>query len=271
MALAGVLFFLAVTGPASSAIAGDRLARWLAVAVPLLLVLHALAWSVNAAPEHRLTMESLAGAIDSMVGRIELWRLALAVLAVWALWLVRRPWLAFVFAAGAVALSGATGHSAALLPWVAVPARALHLLAGSAWVGGLLWLVACRGMPIGSFAREAGRVSAVALWASLIVAASGVAMAAVFLASPRDLVDSAYGAVLMAKVVGLLALMTFGAYHRFRVMPALTRQSGTPGRMAVSVRRELAMMVVVILLGGLLAYVPPARSRVAPPAASSSE
>jgi putative copper export protein len=125
-------------------------------------------------------------------------------------------------------------------------------------------------MAIERFVREALRVSAVALWASLLVAASGVTMAAVFLASPRDLVDSAYGAVLLAKVLGLLALMAFGAYHRFRAMPALARESATPARMAVTVRRELTTMVVVILLGGLLAYVPPARSIPSPSAAASS-
>ena len=271
MALAGVLFFVTLAGRESPSTAGERLARALAVAAPLLLALHAVAWSVNTAPDHRLTADAVASAIGSTVGRIELWRLGFVVLAVWALWLVRRSGLALLFAAGAIALSGATGHSAAISPRVAIPARALHLLAASAWLGGLLWLLACRGIAIERFARETRRVSAVALWASLIVAASGVAMAAVFLASPRELVDSAYGAVLMAKVLGLLALMAFGAYHRFRVIPALARQSVTPARMAVIVRRELVAMVVVILLGGLLAYVPPARRTLSPPAASSSE
>ena len=270
MALAGVLFFLTLAGHESSPVTADRLARSLAVAAPLLLALHAVAWSVNAAPDHRLTADAVSSAIGSTVGRIELWRLAFVVVALWALWLVRRPSLALLFAAGAIALSGATGHSAAISPRVAVPARALHLLAASAWLGGLLWLVACRRMSVESFAREARRVSAVALWASLSVAVSGIAMSAVFLSSPRDLVDSAYGAVLVAKVLGFLALMAFGAYHRFRVMPALARQSATPARMAVTVRRELATMVVVILLGGLLAYVPPARIPLSPPVAGSS-
>jgi len=235
-----------------------------------MLGLHALAWSVNAAPDHRLTADAVSSAIGSTVGRIELWRLGLAALALWAVWLARRPLLALVFAAGAIVLSGATGHSAAISPMIAIPARALHLVAASAWLGGLLWLVLCRRMEIERFARQALRVSAVALWASLLVAASGIAMAVVFLHSPRDLVDSAYGAVLLAKVLGLLALIAFGAYHRFRVLPALARESVTPARMAVTVRRELATMVVVVLLGGFLAYVPPARRAVSPPAAASS-
>jgi copper transport protein len=270
MALAGVLFFVAFAGSDSSLAAGDRLVRALAIAAPPLLALHALAWCVNAAPEHRLTSDSVASAIGSTVGRIELWRLGLALLALWAVWLVRRPWLALLFAAGTLALSGATGHSAAITPAIAMPARALHLLAASAWIGGLLWLLACRGLAVERFAREAVRVSAVALWASLIVAASGIVMAAVFLTSPRDLLNSAYGALVMAKVLGLLALLAFGAYHRFRVMPALAGETATPARMARTVRRELATMVVVILLGGLLAYVPPARNTPSSPLAPSS-
>jgi len=270
MALAGVLLFVVMARQESVSFAGERLARSLAIAAPLLLAIHATAWSVNAAPDHRLTTDAVASAIGSTVGRIELWRLGLAALSLWALWLVRRPSLALPFAAGAIALSGATGHSAAISPGIAVPARALHLLAASAWLGGLLWLVICRRLAIEHFLREARRVSAVALWASLVVAASGVAMSAVFLSSPRDLVDSAYGVILMAKVFGLLALIAFGAYHRFRVMPALTRQAATAARMVVTVRRELATMVVVILLGGLLAYVPPSRSPQLPAAEGSS-
>jgi copper transport protein len=270
MALAGVLFFVVLAARDSGERAGDRLVRWLSIAAPIMLALHAVAWSVNAAPEHRLTADAVTSAIGSTVGRIELWRLGLAALALWAVWLVRRPWLALAFAAGAIALSGATGHSAAISPMIAMPARALHLLAASAWLGGLLWLLACRGFGIEHFVRQALRVSAVALWASLLVAVSGIAMAAVFLTSPRDLVDSAYGVVLLAKVLGLLALIGFGAYHRLRVLPALTRESATPVRMAVILRRELATMVVVILLGGLLAYVPPARSTASPSAATSS-
>ena len=271
MALAGILLFATLAPRGASPSAGDRIVRVLAIAAPLLLALHALAWSINAAPDHRLTGDALRSAIDSTVGRIELWRLGLATLALWAVWLVRRPWLALVFVAGAIALSGATGHSAAIAPRVAMPARALHLLAASAWFGGLLWLVACRRMAVEQFLHEALRVSGVALWASLVVAASGVVMAFLFLSSPRDLVESAYGAVLIAKVLGLLVLVAFGAYHRFRVIPALTVESATPARMAVTVRRELVTMVVVILLGGLLAYVPPAHGAPVPAATSSTE
>jgi putative copper export protein len=230
----------------------------LALASPLLFAANAAAWVVNSAPDHRITIAALSGAVSSGVGRLELWRLGLALLALWALWLARRPLMALFFAGAVIAVSGATGHSAAISPMIATPARSLHLLAASAWLGGLLWLLGCAGDDMRSFVREAFRVSTVALWASILVAISGIGMAILFLASPRDLVDTPYGLVLMAKVVGLLALLAFGAHHRFRALPALS-EGAPPLAFAVTVRREFATMILVILLGGLLAYIPPAR------------
>jgi putative copper export protein len=142
---------------------------------------------------------------------------------------------------------------------LAAPAKAVHLLAGAAWLGGLLWLTLGERSDRDHFTREALRVSSVALWASIAVAGSGVSMALLFLSTPRDLVDTAYGAVLLAKIVGLIGLVAFGAYHRFRALPALRAANVAPATLAATVRRELALMVVVVLLGGFLAYVPPGR------------
>jgi putative copper export protein len=186
-----------------------------------------------------------------------MWRTGLALLALWALALARRPALALLFALGALAVSGATGHSAAIAPVWAVPAKAIHLLAASAWLGGLLWLlVHLRGDPDDA-EREAARVSTTALVAVLLVALTGVVQTALFLPSLRDLVHSAYGALVLAKAAGLLVLVAFGAYHRYRVLPRLARDARTAGRFTRTLRGEVALMLVVVLLGGLLAYVPP--------------
>jgi putative copper export protein len=89
----------------------------------------------------------------------------------------------------------------------------------------------------------------------LLVVVTGVAQTLFFLPSPLDLVRSAYGAVAIAKVVGLLGLVGFGAYHRYRVLPRLPADAA--GRLASSLRGEVALFAVVVLLGGLLAFVPP--------------
>jgi putative copper export protein len=91
-----------------------------------------------------------------------------------------------------------------------------------------------------------------------VVAISGVAQTVLFLPTLSDLFRSTYGALVLAKVVGMLILVAFGAHHRFRVLPALTRDVRATEQFAVTLRRELTVFGIVVLLGGFLAYVPPA-------------
>jgi putative copper export protein len=259
MALAGLLIF--ITWPGRTAdVLGGGLARALAVAAPVLLVVNFATWIVNVSPAHHLTSSALTAATDSTTGKIELWRIGLSVLAVWALWLVRRPRIALVFAVAVVLLSGATGHSAAIRPWLAAPARSLHLLAGSVWLGGICWLIECARDGVTGFAHEASRVSTLALWSVVVVAASGIGMSVLFLSSIGDVIHSGYGAVMLGKVAGLLVLVAFGAYYRTRVLPSRGGDLTAGGRFRTLLQRELVVMTIVVLLGGWLAYVPPPRA-----------
>jgi copper transport protein len=262
MALAGLLFCMAwaradgeivQSGPA-------RLARGLAFAAPVLLALNLGAWLLNATPDHSITSAATPALLASAVGGVEIWRTGLALLAFWALVLARRQRLGLCFAVAALIVSGASGHSAAMAPMWTEPARAMHLAAGGAWLGALLYLVMLDRSDAGSFAQAALRVSSIALAAAVVVTLSGVLQALFFLASPLDLFRSAYGAILLAKVAGLVILVAFGAYHRYRVMPRLVRDAASSGRFGATVRSEIVVMSVVVLLGGLLAYVSPARS-----------
>jgi copper transport protein len=263
MAIAGMLFFRARAEPDAAQTSDPRVRRAMttvAVAAPLLLAAHAVTWLINTSPEHTLDMAWASSALGTTVGQIELWRTGLAALALWAWWIARRSTLALVFAAAALAVSGAAGHSAAILPYLSVPAKAIHLLASAVWVGGLFWLVVRAGNDTAtSFAADANRVSGAALIAVVAVALSGVVQALTFLPSVRDVLTSPYGWFVLAKTAGLLVLVGFGAYHRQRVMPrvATARDANDGVALRASVRRELAIMTLVVLLGGLLAYVPP--------------
>lgn len=259
MSLAGMLLFLSWPRAAGfmPSRRAERVTTTLAVAAPLLLALHLAAWTLNADPNHQLTSASLSAALASGVGRVELWRAGLALLALWAVALARRTRLALLFAFAALLVSGASGHAAAIQPLFAAPAKALHLVAAAAWVGGLLWLL-CLDQD-DSCIREAARVSQVALIAVLLVTLSGVVQTVLFLPTLWDLFRSTYGALVLAKVFGMLILVAFGAHHRFRVLPTLTRDARATERLAVTLRRELAVFVIVVLLGGLLAYVPPSQ------------
>ncbi|MEO8334406.1 MAG: copper resistance protein CopC [bacterium] len=259
MALGGMLLFLVWPGPPGEVVPRRAMLMTtvFSVAAPVLLALHFAAWAVNADAGHVLSMASLSAAAGSGVGRVELWRVGLSVLALWGVVLVRRVRLALPFALAALFLSGATGHAAAIQPMWAEPFKAMHLVAGSAWVGGLLWLVCLDRTEIERFVRETSRVSSVALAAVIAVTFSGIVQARLFLSAPADLFSSPYGRLVLAKVAGMLILIAFGAHHRRRVLPVL-RDVATSERFVITLRRELMVFMIVVLIGGLLAYVPPA-------------
>jgi len=263
MATVGLLLFMAAAKP-NAAQHGDRRLRSVttafAVAAPVLLGAHLVTWLINTSPDLKFDPAWAASALGTTVGKIELWRVGLTILALWAWWLARRTRLALLFAAAAVVVSGAVGHSAAIAPAWAVPAKAIHLLASAIWVVGLLWLlIRPAGDDVQLFATDADRVSSRALWAVIAVAFTGVVQTRLFLDSWSGLVTSAYGLLVLAKTAGLLVLVAFGAYNRQRVMPRLTAEpNGTEvGVLRASVTREIVVVAIVILLGGLLAYVPP--------------
>jgi copper transport protein len=258
MALAGLLLFMCwprdlpapASGPAS------RVANWLACISVVLLTLHLLAWLMNAIPEHDLSEGSIMAMLTSRIWQVELWRAGLGLLALWALVLARHGRLALCCAFGALAVGGASGHSAAIHPLWATPAKALHLVAGAAWMGGMLWLLLLDRRDIRAFTIEARRVSAVALGSVALVTLSGIAQTLMFLPSVLDLFRSPYGLTVVAKVVGLLVLVGIGAHHRYRVMPGLEQDAMPLDHFRATLRGEVAVMTLVVLLGGLLAYVP---------------
>jgi copper transport protein len=254
-ALAGLLFF-AVSNRALMDSRPLRVALWLSIVAFLLLLGHLTTWIIHTSPDHKLSVEWIATSLSSDVGRMELWRTALALMPLWALILARRPLLALVLTMPALFVSAAVGHSAAFHPTLSVPLKALHLVALAAWVGGLMWLVVRERTDVRTFATEASRVSTVALWGVVAIAASGVAQTLLLFGSLSDL-QSSYGFVVLLKVVGLLALVGFGAYHRFRVMPRLMMGADVSAAFTISLRREIAVVWLVVVLGGVLAYVSP--------------
>jgi copper transport protein len=258
MAATGLLVFLAWAGGPDDTLKRRpvQFARWLTIAAFILLGLHLVAWILDASPEHQLTGDAITAALGSSVGKIELLRTGLALLAVWAIAVARRTRLTLPFALAALVVSGATGHSAAIYPAWDVPAKSLHLLAGGIWLGGLLWIVTIDRSDMARFASETSRVSSAALAAVLVIVLTGVIQTRSFLPRWLDLVESTYGIVTLAKVAGLLVLIAFGAHHRKRVVPR-AHDSELTARFTNTVRQEIAVMTIVILLGGLLAYLAP--------------
>ena len=212
------------------------------------------AWLYHISPGRGLSETFGASVLTSTLGMIESTRVLLAILAFWAMTRGHRK-VALILGLGCLAVSGAVGHSAAIEPLLAIPAKIVHLLAGSVWLGGLLWLAWTFRRDMTAFRIEARRVSFIALLAWLAVAASGVAQAYLFLDGPSDLFYTSYGRLALAKIAGLLILTMLGAYNRFRLVPYLD-DSRRGRKLARSVTQELAVMAAIILVSGFLANVP---------------
>ncbi len=233
----------------------------------------ALAWAASTVGSALLTLSQLVGAAPSasslrtFVTDLPAGRAAAVVLAaacVVAL-LVRR--CTGAVAAGlllAVAVSGLvvpavlTGHSATATDHLlAVTNLSLHVVAATAWVGGLLALL-LHGRSPEDLAPAAHRFSTVALVCSLATGLSGLLAAWLVLggtASASTLLGSGYGSLLLGKATALLALGVLGWRHRRTSLPRL--RTGQPGVFRRFAAIEAAVMLATVALAVALAASPP--------------
>jgi copper transport protein len=227
-----------------------RVLRGLAVAAPVLALLYTWLWASEALGPQG----GLSDLLSLTTGRALAAEASLALLVPWALFLARRVQIAAVLALLAVAGGGFGGHPASYTPLLSVPASVAHVTAAAVWVGGLVLLVTERGSA--AYEVIARRVSAAAFLAVVVVAVSGIAQTWAITGFSNLLLTSAFGLVVLAKVVGLAGLIAFGAYHRVRLVPVAGSSDGGE-RLARSVSREVALAACVIVLAALLSHIPP--------------
>ena len=134
-------------------------------------------------------------------------------------------------------VSAAVGHSAAIEPLWAVPLKAIHLGALAVWFGGLLWIVVRERSDASTTATDVARVSTLALWAVIAVTASGIAQTLILVQSTAG-VRSPYAGVVIAKIIGLVLLVGFGAYHRRRFVPAIATRGEQRGARVETMKIE---------------------------------
>ncbi len=188
-------------------------------------------------------------------------RAILALLALGGVYLVMTPALA--------------GHASIESPVVVFfPSDVLHVLSGSVWVGGIACLLfalpgATRKLEGAERSRlllaTLARFSPFALGAVVVIAVTGVIQAYIDVRSFHGLFHTTYGALIIVKVILLLALIGFGWVNRERVIPMLERLVGdgrSPGGVGVLARRtmrgELALMLCVFgVTAALISYAPP--------------
>jgi copper transport protein len=163
------------------------------------------------------------------------------------------------------------GHASVESNWMLF-ANVIHVVAISAWIGGLAVLVTSLRSATGVFPPQdrtvpltstAGRFSALAGVAVAVVLATGIAQSIIELSAFDEFFDSAYGRSILIKLGLFLALLAFGLYNRARVLPRLRAATGSPGAAGVALRRtlrcELAIAIVVLGVTGALATYPPGK------------
>ena len=153
-------------------------------------------------------------------------------------------------------VAGHAGHDPAVLT------IALHVVAASVWVGGLLAVVVVLAGNRRLVADALPRFSTVAGYCAGVVAVTGVLSAVLRLPTPGALVSTGYGVLLLAKAACLAGLVGLGWRARRRL---LTRVAGSAGRrsdapvpLARWLALELVVMAVVFGLAAALAGAAPA-------------
>jgi len=239
-----------------------RAAQALGWAALLLLAGDLIVWVMGVVPPGA-GLAGIASAIASNTGVVGLGRIALIALAL--LLLRRRGRAAAALALTAVLIGAASGHAAAISPWVTMPAKVIHLGAASIWFGGLLLLVLAPDGPTDgsdgwNFGALVRAVSGVALLSVVLIAASGMVQSARFVGDFAAYWGTPYGRGVLVKWAGLIILIGFGAYHRFRVMPGIDSNGGEQ-RLRRTVRLETIVMLAVVMLAAWLAQVSPPAGR----------
>lgn len=160
------------------------------------------------------------------------------------------------------------GHAGVSDPTaVLLPANVVHVLAMSAWIGGLALLLLA--LPAATRRLEPPdrtrllsaallRFTPIALGAVAALLATGIVQSLFHLTAVGDLLDTAFGRAILIKALLLAALIALGALNRCRSLPRLRRIAaggGPPGSEGRLLRRTLRTEIV--LLAGALAVTAP--------------
>ena len=151
-----------------------------------------------------------------------------------------------------------SGHSSAAEDHlVAVTTLGVHVVAATAWVGGLLALLV-HGRRSAALAGAAPRFSRLALVCFLATGISGVLAAWLVLGGSGAVLaalGTGYGALLVAKTAGLTLLGLLGWQHRRRSLPRL--RTGDGGGFRRFAAGEVLLMLATVTLAVALAASPP--------------
>ena len=169
----------------------------------------------------------------------------------------RKAWIAFAGAALTVISFWFDGHTVTkgIRPLHAL-SNSVHVVAGSIWVGGAIWLtvVLWARHRVGRSGDGAGlvlRFSTIATVALAAVFVGGVAMVFSILDSFGEITSTQWGNTMLAKLAAVGVAVVLGAYNHFRLRPALERSPDNPDLLRsvrVALTAEAAVLVIVVAI-----------------------
>ena len=248
LAMGGPLFVLVFRSSSNDV---RQLARKVAVIAALIgLAVLALRFGIRAA---RISGMGLSGAVDPMMlgfvwdsplGAAAIWRGAGELLVVALLIRGIVGLSAGLIGALLIAVSYTfVGHSLGDPRWLLASLLTLHLLAAAFWIGALLPLRHAVGQPEG--ARLLHRFGNVASLTVALLVVVGLIFAWLMTGSFSNLLLTAYGWTLLAKLGVVSGLMALAALNKWRFVPALA--SGTPAAVP-HLRRSIQIEAIAVLL-----------------------
>jgi copper transport protein len=184
---------------------------------------------------------------------------ALVLLFLWP----HRVSLAIVSATGAVAmlmhvLAGHAGASASYR-LLAVADQWVHMVGVGVWIGGLAWLVLnLRDRDRAQRPAAVRCFSGIATITLAAVLVTGLLRGLAEVASPSQLVTTAYGVTLLAKVGLVVCLVALGAVNHYRVVPALSGEPASFAPFRLTSRGELALAACILAATAVLSWLAPA-------------
>jgi copper resistance protein D len=215
---------------------------------------------------------------ETQFGLVSEIRGALAVVLVACLALDRFGFAQWIGLAASLALVGAiawTGHAGATLGTLGdlhLAADGLHLLAASAWIGGLVGLailfVVGRRRPTyegGALQFDAiGRFSILGMVSVAVLIVSGAVNTWILVGSVHALLVTDYGRLLLLKIAAFVVMIGFAAVNRLSLTPRLAdgaKSGGEPGALAALKRNtliEIALGLAIFAIVGVLGTLHPA-------------
>lgn len=166
-----------------------------------------------------------------------------------------------------VSLSSHNAASPEDIRWLAIIGDATHIVAASAWVGGLLYLLVSASAALTSGNRQDAtgfllaaslRFTPLAIVAAAALFASGIMIALVQVAVP-DALATPYGFVVAVKAALAVPLVAIAIYNMVSLSRRVNTDALATSKLRNTVVAEIAIAVCALLAAGWLASLEPAR------------